>query len=125
MQQERIIPVFRIFDEDKAREFYVDFLGFSVDWEHRFEEDFPLYMQISLGQWYIHLSGHHGDCCPGAAVMLSMHGIQEYQQHLLAKQYKHSRPECAQTEWGTIEMTIADPFGNRLCFFEHVENENQ
>jgi catechol 2,3-dioxygenase-like lactoylglutathione lyase family enzyme len=30
-------PILRIFDEAKAREFYVDFLGFKVDWEHRFE----------------------------------------------------------------------------------------
>ena len=33
----RITPILRIFDEAKAREFYVDFLGFKVDWEHRFE----------------------------------------------------------------------------------------
>ena len=33
------IPVLRIFDETKAREFYIDFLGFSLDWEHRFETD--------------------------------------------------------------------------------------
>ncbi|MFP3560523.1 glyoxalase superfamily protein, partial [Paraburkholderia sp. SIMBA_049] len=37
------VPIIRIFSEDKAREFYVDFLGFSVDWEHRFGDNFPLY----------------------------------------------------------------------------------
>jgi catechol 2,3-dioxygenase-like lactoylglutathione lyase family enzyme len=26
-------PILRIFDEDKATEFYVDFLGFKVDWQ--------------------------------------------------------------------------------------------
>lgn len=31
------IPILRIFDEAKAREFYVGFLGFTVDWKHRFE----------------------------------------------------------------------------------------
>jgi hypothetical protein len=36
-----VIPVPRIFDEDKAREFYVDFLGFAIDWEHRFEAGTP------------------------------------------------------------------------------------
>jgi hypothetical protein len=35
------IPIFRIFDEAKAREFYVDFLDVRVDWEHRFEEGTP------------------------------------------------------------------------------------
>jgi hypothetical protein len=28
------IPILRIFDEVKAREFYVDFRGFNIDWEH-------------------------------------------------------------------------------------------
>jgi catechol 2,3-dioxygenase-like lactoylglutathione lyase family enzyme len=36
-----------VFDETKAREFYVEFLGFKVDWEHRFEPGTPLYMQLS------------------------------------------------------------------------------
>jgi hypothetical protein len=40
-------PILRIFDEAKAREFYVDFLGFKIDWQHRFEESLPLYLQIS------------------------------------------------------------------------------
>jgi hypothetical protein len=41
------IPILRSFDEAKAKEFYVDFLGFTVDWEHRFEDNTPLYMQLS------------------------------------------------------------------------------
>ena len=45
----RTIPVLRMFDVAKAREFYLDFLGFLVVFEHRFEPDFPLYMRISLG----------------------------------------------------------------------------
>ena len=115
----RIIPVLRSFDEAKAREFYVDFLGFKVDWEHRFEADFPLYMQLSKNGWVIHVSEHHGDGCPGASIMLQMDDVESLQKALLAKRYKNSRPGCETTEWGTIEMTIADPFGNRLTFFEN------
>jgi len=44
---ERVIPVFRIFSVEKAREFYLDFLGFKVDWEARFGPDLPLYMQVT------------------------------------------------------------------------------
>jgi hypothetical protein len=33
---DKAIPILRIFDETKAREFYLDFLGFSVEFEHRF-----------------------------------------------------------------------------------------
>jgi hypothetical protein len=30
-------PVLRIFDYAIAREFYLDWLGFRVDWEHRLD----------------------------------------------------------------------------------------
>ncbi|MET0542634.1 MAG: glyoxalase superfamily protein, partial [Variovorax sp.] len=43
------VPILRIFDEAKAREFYVGFLGYKVDWEHRFEPGLPLYSQVSRG----------------------------------------------------------------------------
>ena len=55
------IPIFRIFDESKARQFYLEFLGFSLDWAHRFEPALPLYMQVSRSGCVLHLSQHHGD----------------------------------------------------------------
>ena len=64
----RVIPIFRIFDEAKAKEFYVGFLGFQVDWEARFDETTPLYMQVSRDGLVLHLSEHHRDCCPGSTV---------------------------------------------------------
>ena len=42
-----VVPILRIFSVEKAREFYVDFLGFTWDWEHRFDDDAPLYAQVS------------------------------------------------------------------------------
>ena len=46
----RIAPLIRIFDENKAKEFYVEFLGFNIDFEHRDSDDTPRYMQVSKGQ---------------------------------------------------------------------------
>ena len=43
----RIATLIRIFDENKAKEFYVEFLGFNIDFEHRDSDDAPLYMQVS------------------------------------------------------------------------------
>lgn len=40
------IPILRIFDEEKAKEFYLDFLEMKLDWEHRFEPKFPIYSCI-------------------------------------------------------------------------------
>ncbi|VVN98440.1 hypothetical protein PS691_02432 [Pseudomonas fluorescens] len=59
-------PILRIFDEAKALEFYLDFLGFTLDWQQRFEENFPLYLQVSRDACVLHLSEHHGDSSPGA-----------------------------------------------------------
>ncbi len=124
MNEKRIIPVLRIFDEVKAKEFYISFLGFNADFEHRFQANFPLYMQISLGEWLIHLSEHHGDACPGASILLQMDNVRKYQELLLGKKYPYSRPGCQKTEWNTIEMAIADPFGNRLTFYENITDES-
>src|SRR5437870_203158 len=109
------VRIFRIFDETKAREFYVGFLGFKVDWEHRFEPDLPLYMQISKDKCVIHLSEHHGDCCPGAAVRIETTELEVFHAELAAKQYKYYRPEIKSMPWGR-DMSVKDPFGNRLTF---------
>jgi catechol 2,3-dioxygenase-like lactoylglutathione lyase family enzyme len=63
-----VIPILRMFDIRKAKEFYVDFLGFKVDWEHRFGPEFPLYMQLSRADCLLHISEHHGDAAPGSAI---------------------------------------------------------
>jgi uncharacterized glyoxalase superfamily protein PhnB len=109
-------PILRIFDEAKAKEFYVDFLGFKVDWEHRFAPDLPLYLQISLDGCVLHLSEHHGDCSPGSAMRIEATGLDAFQQKLLAKQYKQARPGIQDMPWGSRDMSVTDPFGNRLIF---------
>jgi uncharacterized glyoxalase superfamily protein PhnB len=109
-------PILRIFDEAKAREFYVGFLGFQVDWEHRFEAGMPLYLQVSKGDCVIHLSEHHGDCSPGAALRIETDELDAFQAELLAKQYTWSRPHIEDTAWDSRDMSIKDPFGNRLTF---------
>ena len=109
-------PVLRIFDEVKAKAFYADFLGFTVDWEHRFEEGLPLYVQISKDDCVLHLSEHHGDCCPGSAMRIETNELEAFQKELVAKQYKNARPGIEKKPWGSNEMSVSDPFGNRLTF---------
>jgi hypothetical protein len=71
-----VVPIVRIFSVEKAREFYVGFLGFTWDWEHRFDENAPLYAQVSRGSIVLHLSEHHGDGSPGTHLYLFMTGIE-------------------------------------------------
>ncbi|WEG13444.1 glyoxalase superfamily protein [Pullulanibacillus sp. KACC 23026] len=114
--------ILRIFDEEKAKEFYLTFLGFKVDWEHRFEENFPLYMQVSYGDCIIHLSEHHGDCCPGGAIRIETENLELFHSKLLSKNYKYARPGIETTPWHTREVSIRDPFGNRIIFFENLQH---
>ena len=109
-------PILRIFDEAKALAFYVDFLGFTVDWQHRFGDDFPLYLQVSRGGCVLHLSEHHGDCTPGSALRIETDELEAFQQQLLGKQYRYAHPQIQAMPWGSQDMAISDPFGNRLVF---------
>lgn len=110
-------PILRSFDAAKAKAFYLEFLGFNLDWEHRFEPELPLYMQVSRAGLVLHVSEHHGDACPGSTVYVTMTGVEAYQQELLAKQYGYQRPGIEVQAWGRV-MTVTDPFGNRIRFCE-------
>ncbi len=118
MEVQRTIPILRSFDEAKAREFYVDYLGFTIDFEHRFAPDMPLYMAVSRGGMTLHISEHHGDATPGGAVYVEMSGLRDFHAELSAKNYKYLRPGIGDTPWGTLCMDLRDPFGNRLSFNE-------
>ena len=115
-----VIPIFRIFSPLKAREFYVDFLGFQVDWEHRFEPDMPLYLQVSRGRMILHLSEHHGDSTPGANVYVRLTGLDAFHAELAAKTYSFLRPGIEVQPWGARVMEVIDPFGNRIRFAEDL-----
>ena len=114
------IPLLRIFDIGKARAFYLGFLGFQVDWEHRFDEKAPLYMQVSRGACVLHLTEHHGDCCPGATVFVRVTGLEQFHAEITAGEYTYMRPGIELAPWNAKLMTVTDPFGNRLRFSEDL-----
>ena len=117
---QQTIPILRIFDEAKAREFYVDFLGFQIDWQHRFEPDLPLYMQVSRAGLALHLSEHVGDACPGSTVFVRTTGIDDLHAELIAKEYKYLRPGVEIAPWNAKCIEVIDPFGNRIRFNEDL-----
>jgi uncharacterized glyoxalase superfamily protein PhnB len=110
--------ILRIFDIAKAHEFYLDFLGFEVQWEHRFEDNAPLYTEISRDGCVLHLSEHYGDATPGSAVRIRVEDVPALHRELIAKAYRFAKPGLCETPWQTREISVADPFGNRLHFFE-------
>lgn len=111
------IPVIRIFAEDKAKEFYLDFLGFELEWEHRFGEGYPLYAQVKRSGLTLHLSEHHGDATPGSTTFVPIEDIDSLHRELQAKAYAYARPRVETVGWGRV-MEVTDPFGNRIRFCE-------
>jgi len=120
MKIQNVVPVLRIFDYAKMKEFYVEWLGFKIEWEHRFAENTPVYMEVSLGGVVLQLSEHYGDASPGAKVFLECTGLKEYHQMIAAKDYRYYKPAVEMAPWGgnALVMELIDPFGNRITFKE-------
>jgi uncharacterized glyoxalase superfamily protein PhnB len=116
-----VIPILRIFDIAKADEFYLGFLGFSIDWDHRFDLEAPLYRQVSRDGLVLHLSEHHGDGSPGARLRVMMHGVEAFHREICSKGYRYMRPGLEKTPWGTLETGVIDPFGNHMRFCQRIE----
>lgn len=121
MKAEQIIPVIRIFDYQKAIEFYMDWLGFEMVWEHRFESRSPAYMEIKKDGMVFHLSEHHGDATPGSSTFIRVQGIVEYHRELIDKNYAYNRPGIEKTFYEAVSFTVTDPFGNRIIFNEKFD----
>lgn len=118
---QKAIPLIRSFDIAKAEEFYVDWLGFQSDWQHRFEDDAPVYWQVSKDTLTLHLTEHHGDCCPRAEVFMECDGLKTYHGELLAKNYRFNCPGLETAFWDALPMGVVDPFGNKRLFSESTE----
>jgi hypothetical protein len=115
-----VIPILRTFPGGEAQRFYVGYLRFTVDWEHRFEEGSPLYQQVSRGGCILHLSEHHGDATPGAGIRIAVTDLARLRKQLFDNDSYPLRPGISELPWGQ-DMVLPDPFGNRLVFHQPLE----
>ena len=109
--EQHAVPVLRISAGSASLRFYGQ-LGFEVEWEHRFTDDLPLFVSIRRGMWHIFLSEHDGDAPPNGLVYLYADGIdalhRAWRSAGVAAEPPQNRP------WGTRELQVVDPDGNRL-----------
>lgn len=103
--KEYLSPVLHVRDARRAAAWYAR-LGFTVQWEHRFDPELPLYVSIARGRLNLHLSEHSGDAQPGALVYISVLDVDE-----AARSVGISTIE--KMPWGR-DFEVADPDGNRL-----------
>lgn len=112
-----VIPVLRIFDVAKAREFYTEYLGFEIAWEHVFDDHAPVYLEARREDAVLHLSEHYGDASPGATVRILVADVAALHRELHERDYRYARPGLHTEPWGQ-EVTVLDPFANRLVFHQ-------
>jgi uncharacterized glyoxalase superfamily protein PhnB len=117
---QRTIPVFHINDYDQAKAFYIDWLGFAIDWEYRHEPGFPVYMQISREGLLLHLSEHAGDNPGGVGCHADVDNLDA-----LLTEWKAKRPDFTQaieiTPWNAKHVSLTDPFGNTMGINQAME----
>lgn len=113
------IPVLRMLDEAKAKAFYLDYLGYEVEWEHRFSEDSPLYLQIKHGPSVLHLNGHATEETPAAEVRIPVADVEGYCRWLRDKTKGDELPEVVDPRYTgkNTDMNLYDPSGNFLTFW--------
>jgi hypothetical protein len=117
------VPILRIFDRAKALEFYVDYLGFTLDWEHGGHADHsPLYAQVTRGVARLHLSEHHGDASPGGAALIQVADVGDLHAQLQGRAYDYANPGVRDEAWGRV-MVVIDPFHNRIVFHQPVADD--
>lgn len=124
MLVEQTIPILRIFDYNKAVEFYIDWLGFEIVMEHRFDNNSPVYLEIVKDGLTLHLSEHHGDATPGSAVFVWCKDLKAYHKELIDKQYKYNRPGIEDAFYNAWCVDVSDPFGNRISFNEKKDDNS-
>ncbi|MGB4780041.1 glyoxalase superfamily protein [Microbacterium sp.] len=112
------IPVLGIQDESLARAFYLDYLGFAVEWEHRFEPGLPLYMRVRRAETLLDLSEHHGDGVPGTTAWIPVASAAAFHADISEKPYPRLRPGIDRDVPGGPTIEVIDPFGNHLRFCE-------
>src|SRR5262245_17871125 len=103
---QRVVPALRMTNYDRSKAFYVDLLGFRVEWEHRFEPNFPVFMSIARDGMQIYLTEHRGDCQVGGLVHFVIKDVQACFREFAARGVKPT--ELPNNDLGFLNMTVTD-----------------
>ncbi|WP_431903230.1 glyoxalase superfamily protein [Amycolatopsis thermoflava] len=101
---EEVIPILRVADAAAAVAWY-ERLGFTKQWEHRFEPDLPAFVEVARGPVRLFLSEHTGDARPDTLVYLRLRDVDA-----IAVSFAVPVEEAP---WAR-EIELRDPDGNRL-----------
>lgn len=115
-----IVPVLGIASYDAAISHYIDWLGFTVDWEWREAPGKPVVMSISRDEISLML-------CEGSAAQGSWLTIRATNLDAFADELNTRRPHSVEVTIGPPydlpELHVVDECGNRLVFGEELSAE--
>ena len=112
---QHVVPALRITDYARSKAFYVDGLGFHVEWEHRFKPGLPVFAQINRDGMVLFLTEHTGDCPVGGLVHFYVPDVDGWYAEFQGKGVPVHEPPN-QTIQGLRDMTVLDLDGNKLRF---------
>lgn len=110
-----VTPQLRSTNWTRTKTFYVDGLGFIVEWEHHFAPGMPTFAQVTLDGRSLFLTEHRDDCQPGGAAYIVLDDIDAFYLTISARGIRVDDPP-QDAPWGVREMSLLDPDGNRLRF---------
>ena len=64
-----------------------------------------------------------GDGSPGTRFQVTYEGVREFHAELCAKNYPYWRPGITETFWGTEQLNLLDPFGNKIALCEPKKDD--
>ena len=100
---EEVIPILRVADATAVA--WYGRLGFTKEWEHRFEPGLPAFVSVARGSMRLFLSAHYGDARPDTLIYLRVGDIDA-----VAAEFGVAVEEAP---WAR-EVELRDPDGNRL-----------
>ena len=114
--EQRVIPALRITQYARSKAFYLERLGFELEWEHRFEPHFPVFMSVVRDGMRLYLSEHAGDCQVGGLVHFVIPDVDVWHREFQHRGVQATDPP--NNDLGFRNMTVTNPDGNQLRFME-------
>lgn len=114
-----VTPVFQITDYPQTMAFYVDWLGFHIDWEER-PASGGCYLQISRGDIVLHLTTYPNESSIGARALAEFTGLLSFHHLLVQRESVFPSPPLQKTTWNNrvMQLELFDPAGNCLVLSE-------
>jgi len=107
------IPALQSNDAAASFAFYQSALGFQKNWEHRYAEGLPLFIEMSIEGMTVFITEHENESAFGSELYFYVEEIDALAASIKEKGIPFE-VEPYDTPYGTREFNLKDPDGNKL-----------